>query len=55
MIAKYTYSTRDFHQTNDNDGSVSNVPLAGAGAALGLAPIEAYVCLVAMRIHFVKL
>ena len=44
MIAKYTYSTRDFHQTNDNDGSISNVPLAGAGAGLGLAPIEAYVC-----------
>ncbi len=44
MIAKYTYSTRDFHQMNDNDGSVSNVPLAGAGAGLGLAPIEAYVC-----------
>ena len=44
MIAKYTYSTRDFHQTNDNDGSVSSVPLAGAGAALGLPPIEAYLC-----------
>ena len=44
MIAKYTYSTRDFHQMNDNDGSISNVPLAGAGAGLGLAPIEAYVC-----------
>ena len=44
MIAKYTYSTRDFHQTNDNDGSVSSVPLAGAGAGLGLPPIEAYLC-----------
>ena len=44
MIAKYTYSTRDFHQTNDNDGSISNVPLTGAGAALGLPPIEAYLC-----------
>ncbi len=44
MIARYTYSTRDFHQTNDNDGSISNVPLTGAGAALGLPPIEAYVC-----------
>ena len=44
MIARYTYSTRDFHQTNDNDGSISNVPLLGAGAGLGLPPIEAYVC-----------
>ena len=45
MIAKYTYSTRDFHQMNDNDGSVSNVPLAGAAAGLpGIVPIEAYVC-----------
>ena len=45
MIAKYTYSTRDFHQMNDNDGSISNVPLAGAAAGLpGIVPIEAYVC-----------
>ena len=44
MIVKYTYSTRDFHQMNDNDGSISNVPLLGVGAALGLPPIEANVC-----------
>jgi outer membrane receptor protein involved in Fe transport len=45
MIAKYTYSTRDFHQMNDNDGSISNVPLRGAAAGLpGIVPIEAYVC-----------
>jgi len=44
MITKYTYTTRDFHQMNDNDGSISTVPLAGAGAPLGLPPIEAYTC-----------
>ena len=44
MIVKYTYSTRDFHQMNDNDGSISTVPLLGVGAALGLPPVEATVC-----------
>ena len=44
MIVKYTYQTRDFHQTNDNDGSISYVPLAGAGAQLNLPPIESYLC-----------
>tara|TARA_B100000242_G_scaffold77095_2_gene50500 strand:- start:806 stop:3583 length:2778 start_codon:yes stop_codon:yes gene_type:complete len=44
MIVKYTYSTRDFHQMNDNDGSISTVPLLGVGASLGLPPVEANVC-----------
>jgi outer membrane receptor protein involved in Fe transport len=44
MTVKYTYQAREFHQMNDNDGSVSNVPLLGVGAALGLPPVEANVC-----------
>ena len=44
MIAKYTYGTRDFHQMNDNDGSISSVPLTGTLAGLGVAPIESYLC-----------
>ena len=44
MIVKYTYSTRDFHQMNDNDGSISLAPFIGAGAGLGLPPVESEQC-----------
>ena len=44
MLVKYTYQSREFHQMNDNDGSYSTVPLLGAGATLGLAPVAATVC-----------
>lgn len=44
LIVKYSYDNRDFHQMNDNDGSVSNQPFLGAGAALGLPPIVGELC-----------
>ena len=44
MIVKYTYQAREFHQMNDNDGSISTVPLLGTLAGLNQPPIEANVC-----------
>ena len=44
LTAKYSYETRLFQQMNDNDGSISRVPLIGAGVLLGLPPIEADLC-----------
>tara|TARA_B100000780_G_scaffold177005_1_gene124093 strand:+ start:1152 stop:3872 length:2721 start_codon:yes stop_codon:yes gene_type:complete len=44
MVFKYSYDNRDFYQMNDNDGSVSSIPLTGAGAPLGLPPISANLC-----------
>jgi len=44
MIIKYSYDNRDFHQMNDDDGSISSAPLTGALAALGLPPISANLC-----------
>ena len=44
LIVKYSYDNRDFHQMNDNDGSVSRQPLLGAGASLGLPPIVTELC-----------
>jgi len=42
MVMKYTYSTRDFQQTDDNDGGYSTVPFPGflAGVIPGLPPIS---------------
>ena len=44
MTAKYSYETRRFQQMNDNDGSISNSPFIGAGAGLGLPPVESEQC-----------
>jgi outer membrane receptor protein involved in Fe transport len=44
MTAKYSYETRRFQQMNDNDGSVSLAPFIGAGAGLGLPPVESEQC-----------
>ena len=44
MTAKYSYETRRFQQMNDNDGSVSYTPFIGAGAGLGLPPVESEQC-----------
>ena len=44
MTAKYSYETRRFQQMNDNDGSISRLPFIGAGAGLGLPPVESEQC-----------
>ena len=44
MTAKYSYETRRFQQMNDNDGSISLAPFIGAGAGLGLPPVESEQC-----------
>ena len=44
MTAKYSYETRRFQQMNDNDGSISYSPFIGAGAGLGLPPVESEQC-----------
>ena len=44
MTAKYSYETRRFQQMNDNDGSTSLAPFIGAGAGLGLPPVESEQC-----------
>ena len=44
MVGKVSYETRDFHQSGDQDLSYSTNSFAGTGAALGLDPIEAYLC-----------
>ncbi len=42
MVMKYTYSTRDFQQTDDNDGGYSTIPFPGflVGQIPGLPPME---------------
>ena len=42
MVMKYTYSTRDFQQTDDNDGGYSTVPFPGflVGQVPGLPPLS---------------
>ncbi len=52
MTAKYSYETRMFQQMNDNDGSVSYSPFIGAGAGLGLPPIESEQCFGTPRFGF---
>ena len=52
MTAKYSYETRMFQQMNDNDGSVSYSPFIGAGAGLGLPPIESEQCFGTTRFGF---
>jgi outer membrane receptor protein involved in Fe transport len=52
MTAKYSYETRLFQQMNDNDGSVSNAPLIGAGVLLGLPPVVGELCFGTGRFGF---
>ena len=52
MTAKYSYETRLFQQMNDNDGTVSNAPLIGAGAGLGLPPVVGELCFGTGRFGF---
>ena len=44
LTAKISYETRDFHQSGDQDIGYSTVPFLGAGASIGLAPVEGYLC-----------
>ena len=44
MVGKVSYETRDFHQSGDQDLSWTGNSFAGTGAALGLPPVEAYLC-----------
>jgi|TARA_B100000767_G_scaffold165673_1_gene155215 outer membrane receptor protein involved in Fe transport len=44
LIAKYSYETREFNVSGDNDGSISPYPLTGIGASLGLPPLVANLC-----------
>ena len=37
FIAKYSYDTREFHQMNDNDGTVATTPFAGLAKLLNPA------------------
>ena len=44
LTAKFSYETRDFHIMGDLDQSYTTDPLPGSGAAIGLPPIEGFVC-----------
>ena len=44
LTAKVSYETRDFHRMGDQDLGYTTSPLIGTGAALGLPPIEGYLC-----------
>ena len=44
LTAKVSYETRDFHRMGDQDLGYSTAPFLGTGAAIGLPPIEGYLC-----------
>ena len=44
LTAKVSYETRDFHRMGDQDLGYSTTPFLGTAAALGVDPIEGYLC-----------